>query len=246
MSNSFANNFYSSTYHEYWSKKRPCNYILTEYDTFLLSLIPSSKKLCLEACIGNAIPFSRHLSLQGHSIHGFDISESLVSQANTISPQINAIQADIHSYSSSLAYDLIFIFHSLHMVPEPYLALNSLINNTPNARSYLIEFPSIYNAYNSSHFYKRELLFASQFNRHTFHRMLKNTLKRILRVGHVDNAVMNLYEPLCLTRVLEIIPSASIYGIKLSPFLAAPISPPFNIYDLVGFDRFVLSVEVSK
>ena len=236
-----ANYFYKNTYSSYWHSKRPISYSNTPYDDFLLTLIPPQASHVLEACCGNGIPFSLTLAKKGLNVFGFDISDSLVEYYNKLHPYMSATVDDIHSFGTSDSYDCLFSFHSIHLVPHPYKAVKALIDHTPNVATYIFEFPSIYCISNSSIYFHQERLHASHYNWPRLLRLLRNLLKYILRKGTVDKSSQNLYQPLSIYRVLDIINLPFVlYGIKTTPFNVTKLPYPISADHILEYDRFVV------
>jgi len=239
-----STDFYNSVYSVYWSHKRPLDYLLTDYDSYLLSLFDSPPSRCLDACMGNGIPFIRELSNRGHSVDGFDISSFLLHQAQVTFPSLNFYESDLHSFHSFEYYDVAYVFHALHLVPQPYKALNSFIDSTPNVKRYIFEFPSIYNTYNSAWFYYRQDLFSSKYNIKRLQRAFKNTTKYLLGLGVIDKSDDNLDEPLSLFRVLDSIHhNYSVHVVRLHPFHAKVLPSKISVYDILDADRVIIIVE---
>lgn len=235
------NQFYNQIYSPYWTSKRPLSYENTEYDDFLISLVPPSVSSVLEACCGNGIPFSRSLAQNGYKVSGFDISQSLVSQFNESPLTVNGFIDDIHTFNTLDPYGCLFIYHSIHLVPRPYDAILSLISNCPNIPYFIIEFPSIYSSSNSSIFYSLELLHSKRFNFLKVKRFLKNFLKSLFRMGFIDRSIQNLYEPLSLFRLIDTVNLPyKVFGVILKSFSATEIPLPVCAERILQYDRLVV------
>ena len=233
--------FFKNNYSDYWSSKRPLSYINTDYDNFLISLVPTCSSSVLEACCGNGIPFSFTLARSGLRVFGFDISESLISQYNQLHSSISGVVDDIYTFGTQDSYDCLFIYHSLHLLPNPYLAIESLISNCPNITSFVVEFSSIYFPSNSILYSKLEALHSSRFNMYRVIRYLKNIFKRALRVGSIDSTKQNIFEPVSIYRIIDSVELPyKVYGVSLSPFAASEITFPVSADRIIQYDRLIV------
>ncbi len=236
-----SNQFYKQIYSRYWLSKRPIGYINTEFDDFLVSLVPSSSLSVIEACCGNGIPYSRSLAKKGIKVFGFDISEILIKQFNDHQLPLEGVVEDIHTFHTLKFFDCLFIYHSIHCVPEPYVAIKSLVENTPNIPQYIIEFPSIYFPLNSSTYYNLERLHSSRFNRFKIARFIKNIIKKIVRKGTIDRSNQNLYEPLSLFRLIDTVRlPCQVFGVSMCPFSKTEIPYPVSADDIIQYERLVV------
>ena len=131
ISSEYRKKFMKDTYSKYWISAREKKYGFLEYDKNLCKLILSRIKkesTILDVGVGTGYPFGRFFIRQNFSVHGIDVSNTLIERCKITNPKIKAKVSDAEKLDyNDDSFDAVYSFHSSWYFPDIIKAINEML-----------------------------------------------------------------------------------------------------------------------